>query len=139
VVEQLAEVAPVVAVAGNCDPPSVAEALPTSQELQLAGRTIGIHHGHQPHALQQRYIGFDYDAPEMHLFYRTMRGLLPRADIVVFGHFHAPVIKRWENCLFLSPGAITYGRSTFAMLSLGAKTDVSIREVRIERADLRRT
>jgi putative phosphoesterase len=131
VVEALSRIAPTTAVAGNMDPPEVARTLPDRATLRLGDRIVGLKHGHQRHALQDRYIGLDYDAPEMELFYQAMAAQLPDAEIIVFGHFHAPVVKRWNDRLYINPGAVvsTRGRSTFAFLDLGTKTEARIVEL----------
>lgn len=131
VLELLQRIAPTTAVAGNMDPPEVARVLPDRVTLCLDGHAIGLKHGHQPHALQNRYIGLGYDAPEMALFYEAMASQLPDAEIVVFGHFHVPVVKRWNNRLFINPGAVvpTHGRSTFAFLELDTKVAARIVEL----------
>ena len=131
VIETLDRIAPTTAVAGNMDPPEVAAALPDHAILSLGGRTIGLKHGHQRHALQDRYIGLGYDTPEMELFFQAMATQLPETEIIVFGHFHAPVVKRWQDRLFINPGAVapTRGRSTFALLELGDEANVRIVEL----------
>jgi len=131
VLEALREVAPTTAVAGNMDPAEVARALPETATLQLDGRCVGLKHGHQRRALQDRYIGRGYDAPEMDLFYQAMAARLPDAEIIVFGHFHAPVVRHWRDRLFVNPGAVvpSRGRSTFAYLDLGAAVKVEIVEL----------
>jgi len=128
VVDTLRRIAPTTAVAGNMDPPEVAAALPDRTVVRLGGRAIGLKHGHQRHALQNRYIGRDYDAPEMDMFYQAMATQLPEAEIIVFGHFHAPVIKHWNDLLFINPGAVapSRGRSTFALLDLDPEVRVQI-------------
>lgn len=128
VVELLEQIAPTTAVAGNMDPPEVARALPDRVILSLGGRSVGLKHGHQDHALQDRYIGLGYDAPEMELFYQAMAAQLPAAEIIVFGHFHAPVVKPWNDRLFVNPGAVApgHGRSTFAFLELNTEVKVQI-------------
>jgi len=128
VVETLRRIAPTTAVAGNMDPPEVARVLPDRLIVRFGDRSLGLKHGHQRHALQNRYIGLGYAASEMDLFYRAMTEQLPDADIIVFGHFHAPVVTRWDDRLFINPGAVapTHGRSTFAFLELGTKVDVRI-------------
>jgi putative phosphoesterase len=131
VVETLSRIAPTTTVAGNMDPPEVARTLPDRVTLRLGGRSIGLKHGHQRRALQERYIRFGYDAPEMELFYQAMAAQLPDAEIIVFGHFHAPVVKRWNDRLFINPGAVvpTHGRSTFAFLELGVDVETRIVEL----------
>jgi putative phosphoesterase len=131
VIEELNRIATTTAVAGNMDPPEVTETLPDRAILRLGGRTIGLQHGHQRHALQDRYIGLGYDTPEMDLFYQAMATQLPDAEIIVFGHFHVPVVKRWNDRLFVNPGSVapTNGRSTFALLDLGAEIHAHIVEL----------
>ena len=121
VLEMLGAIAPTTAVSGNMDPPEVTRRLNAQEILKLGGRTIGLKHGHQPKRLQSRYIGLSYDVPEFDLFYQAMATQLPDAEIIVFGHFHVPVIKEWNDRLFINPGAVAplHGRSSFAILELG--------------------
>lgn len=131
VIETLSRIAPTTAVAGNMDPPEVTRNLPDRVTLRFGDRMIGLQHGHQRHALQDRYIGLGYDAPEMELFYQAMAAQLPDAEIVVFGHFHTPVVRRWNDRLFVNPGAVvpTHGRSTFAFLEIGTEIKARIVEL----------
>jgi len=128
VLEVLGAIAPTTAVSGNMDPPEVSRRLNAQEILKLAGRTIGLKHGHQPRRLQSRYIGLSYDAPAFDLFYQAMAAQLPEAEIIVFGHFHASVVKEWNGRLFINPGAVapTHGRSSFAVLEIREKADVHI-------------
>jgi uncharacterized protein len=121
VLRTLRSIAPTTAVAGNSDPPEVASTLADQELLSLAGRTIGLKHGHQPHGVQSHYIGSPYDAPEMEVFFQLMTAQLPTAEIIVFGHFHRPVIRHWNDILFINPGAVApaHGECSFAMLDLG--------------------
>jgi len=121
VLEELGTIAPTTAVIGNMDPPEVTRRLNAQEILTLGGRTIGLKHGHQPKPLQSRYIGLAYDAAEFDLFYQAMATQLPDAEIIVFGHFHVPVVKEWNDRLFINPGAVapSNGRSSFAILELG--------------------
>ena len=120
VLEQLNRIAPTTAVAGNMDPPEVVRRLRAREILTLAGRKVGLKHGHQRPELQRRYIGLDYEAAAFNLFFQAMAAQLSGAEIIVFGHFHAPVVKRWNGLLFVNPGAVatTHGRSTAAMLTV---------------------
>lgn len=121
VLEVLGAIAPTTAVSGNMDPPEVARRLNAQETLKLGGRTIGLKHGHQRQRLQSRYIGLSYDASEFDLFYQAMATQLPAAEIIVFGHFHVPMVKKWNDRLFINPGAVApwHGRSSFAVLELG--------------------
>jgi len=126
--DELRAIAPTVAVAGNCDAPEVARALPSSLVLSLAGRRIGLQHGHQRHAFQNQYIGCSYEDPEFDFFYQAMATQLPECDVIVFGHFHAPVVRTWNGILFVNPGSIAppHARSTCAILEIGAQVTARI-------------
>ena len=121
VLKVLGTIAPTTAVSGNMDPPEVTRRLNVQETLKLGRWTIGLKHGHQPKRLQSRYIGLSYDAPEFDLFYQAMATQLPDAEIIVFGHFHAPLIKKWNDRLFINPGAVapSNGQPSFAVLELG--------------------
>jgi len=116
----LSAIAPTAAVAGNMDPPDVAKRLKEREVMALGGWKIGLQHGHQRHALQDRYIGLSYDAPAFDIFFQTMAAQLPDTQIIVFGHFHAPLIKQWRDRLFINPGAVapSHGHSSFGILTL---------------------
>ncbi len=128
VLDRLSDIAPTVAVAGNMDPPEVARRLNDREILQLGGVTVGLKHGHQSHGVQAHYIGHAYDAPQMELFYQLMSAQLPGADVIVFGHFHRPVIRTWQGITFVNPGAVAAppGQATFALLDLTEALDVRI-------------
>jgi hypothetical protein len=128
VLDRLRKIAPTTAVVGNMDPPELAARLASREILQLSGRTIGLQHGHQRSALQDRYIGLPYDAPEFELFYQAMVAQLPGAEIVVFGHFHTPVVREWKGILFVNPGSIAppHRRLTFGILELGETVEARI-------------
>jgi len=123
VLDELEEIAPTTAVLGNCDPPEVARRLPAYETLAIGAHTIGVHHGHQRHALQNQYIGSSYAAPEFDLFYQAMATQLPECDVIVFGHFHSPVVREWRGILFVNPGSIAppHARPTYAVLELGER------------------
>ncbi len=128
VLETLRAIAPTTAVAGNMDPPEVAGVLSDRELIQIEGRTIGLKHGHQPHGVQSHYIDRPYDSPEMELLFQLMSSQLPEAEIIVFGHFHRPVITHWNDILFINPGAVapSNGKSSFAMLELSETVSAQI-------------
>ena len=134
VLDRLNAVAPTIAVAGNMDPPEVKTLVRDREILEIAGRTIGLAHGHQRHALQDRYIGSSYDSAEFELFYQAMAAQLPGAEIILFGHFHKPLIKTWRKILFINPGSIAppHTRPTYALLDLGEGIDARIVELSAE-------
>jgi len=84
---ELATIAPVRAVYGNCDPPGE-PGLTAAVDLAIDGRAIHVSHGHEcgspaPDKLLARY----------------------KADVIVYGHTHKPLIERAGSRLVLNPGA----------------------------------
>jgi putative phosphoesterase len=123
VLEPLKAIAETVAVRGNMDMPEVRFELPETRLLTLDGRKIGLIHGHQQRPLLGAYprSASGYDSTAMDRVYDYFVGEFPRADVVVFGHFHLPVIKTWKGCLLVNPGVVAAnpGRRTFAIMTLG--------------------
>lgn len=79
ILEDLAMLAPCLAVAGNCDDDP---ALPLTVLHEAAGLSIFVHHGHLPCA-----------------------SLSVHPDVVVSGHTHVPLITQVGACLHINPGS----------------------------------
>jgi uncharacterized protein len=92
VLETLRRIAPVEAVAGNNDPPSVAMGLGLTRELNLAGYRIGLAHGH---------VGAGKSTVERALSHFS------GADCVVFGHSHFAYCEYHGRTLAFNPGSPT--------------------------------
>ena len=88
VLDELEAIAPTTAILGNVDPPIMNRRLKEKEVLHLAGRTLGLAHGHQRHALQDQYIAFDYDDAAFDLFYQAMVAQLPGAEIIPVSYTH---------------------------------------------------
>ena len=103
----------VTAVTGNGDP---AEAGPDERFLKLDHLSILLCHGHT-HRVQRSLT---------HLYYY---GLEKKADIVVFGHTHVPVVMK-EELVMINPGTTSRGRSvhghTCGILETGPRPSVVI-------------
>ena len=87
VLEELALIAPVVAVYGNTDYPGDPR-LAASIDRELGGVTIHVSHGHElgsptPEKMLERYP----------------------ADVIVYGHTHQQLIVRADERLVVNPGA----------------------------------
>lgn len=106
VLKALNGIAPTEAVAGNTDPPGLAEYLGYMKELEIRGFKIGLTHGH---------FGRGRSTPE------RAHSNFADADIVVFGHSHRPYNKWHGKCLLLNPGSPTDRRGE-ACYSLGIIT-----------------
>ena len=95
VLELLGELAPVHAVLGNNDI-SLVGVLPISRVVELGGLQIGM--VHDSGAATGRAA--------------RMRRLFPGADVVVFGHSHAPMNEEGEaGQLLFNPGSLTQRRA----------------------------
>ena len=109
VLELLAAIAPVEAVAGNNDPPALVARLGTRRVLELDGVRIGMTHGHLGPGLTTRD--------------RALRAFDRAAiDVLLFGHSHAPLIETRDRLLLLNPGSPTDRRGqpdfTYALLTI---------------------
>lgn len=86
-------------VRGNCD----YENFPLVDRVRVAGYTILFTHGHH------HSVKFNLDR----LYFL---GKENQADIVCFGHTHAPLVERSTDGLYiLNPGSIKYNRSLKAI------------------------
>lgn len=86
VLHELGAIAPVRAVFGNVDPPL--PPLEARLSLELGGLSIHVSHGHELGAPT---------AEKLLAFYR--------ADILIFGHTHKPLVYRAGARLVVNPGA----------------------------------
>jgi putative phosphoesterase len=87
VLDELAIIAPVLAVAGNTDPFGDPR-LPAAIERTIGGVRIHVSHGHEvgsptPERLLEHY----------------------GADVIVYGHTHKQLVARADNRLVVNPGA----------------------------------
>lgn len=120
--DQIEKMADLIAVHGNADEPEVLKRLPAKVNVTIAGLSIGLIHGHQSADIEARYKtqSVDYDSPRMELFYRYLIDELPDAQVIVFGHFHKPVSKRFDGRLFVNPGCAssTHNGRSYATLEI---------------------
>ena len=87
ILDELAIIAPVLAVYGNTDPPGDPR-LVDAIEREVGGVTVHVSHGHE-------------------LGRPTPEGLLARypADVIVYGHTHRQLVARAGGRLVVNPGA----------------------------------
>ena len=86
---ELAELAPIRGVFGNCDLPELASVVPTRDSFVAGGVRIGMIH--DSGSLQRRRA--------------RMSAAFPDHRVVVFGHSHRPVIEDDGSLLLLNPGS----------------------------------
>ncbi len=116
VLEQLARLAPVTAVAGNVDPPEFAGELGEKKVLELGGYRIGVTHGHGNGGttLSRASACFIQD----------------HVDCIVFGHSHIPYLAEEGGVLLLNPGSPTDKRRnpyySFGLIETGQRLCANI-------------
>jgi putative phosphoesterase len=87
---ELEAIAPVTAVYGNVDPPEIRSRLPQVAHIELDGFDIVVTHGDQ----------FEHPTPE------KLRAAFPRAEIIVYGHTHRPLLELVERTVtVMNPGS----------------------------------
>lgn len=110
VLDELAAIAPVIAVHGNDDTPEAQRELPFRQLLAVAGTRLVLTHGHHPDRAAElasrvgdawgpkldRWAAFAADAG---------------ARIVVHGHTHIPLAVEHRGVWVVNPGAIASGNA----------------------------
>ena len=87
ILDELALIAPVQAVYGNCDDPwdpSLHEAL----DVEIGGVRIHVQHGHELGRPRPAQVAATYDA-----------------DVCVYGHTHRQSVERVDGRLIVNPGA----------------------------------
>lgn len=113
-----------VAVHGNFDEPEVVRQLPHKQTLSLAGRKIGLIHGHRPPEIEGEYARpeYNYDTPVVAKLFKYLAEELPAAEMIVFGHFHTSLVKQWGDQLLVNPGSIAphHGHQSYGIVDLGS-------------------
>ena len=92
VIDELQQLAPVVAVSGNMDRGEVRKRLPKMNSVKVYNWKIGVIHD-----------------PGIFSGTRRMKNIAKRnnLDILVFGHTHRPSLRQVEEALFINPGSPT--------------------------------
>jgi putative phosphoesterase len=96
ILDELATIAPVEAVFGNCDAPWDAR-LRDRLDLEVGGLRIHVSHGHELGRPRPAQVAAAYDA-----------------DVCVYGHTHRQSVVRLEGRLIVNPGAA--GPRRFALV-----------------------
>lgn len=109
VLDELAAIAPVLAVRGDHDRRDTAR-LPRRQSVLIDGCRIGLIHG-------RRWYPIDIAVTIAHVLtrrrlrwraglHRGLRRRLGPVDVIVYGHWHEPDIGRVGDTVIFSPGAV---------------------------------
>ena len=117
--DELAALAPLDGVAGNCDGWDVAARFPVEQAVEIGGRAIALVHDPGPERGRRE----------------RLRSRFPGARVVCFGHTHLPVCEDRDGLLLLNPGSPTERRRapwhSYAELGIGPGDALEARIVRL--------
>lgn len=108
VIDDLEQIAPVVAVAGNMDSYNMKHVFKSNKIIEIGGMKIGITHGNTrgENAWMSAYSCFEN----------------AKLDCLLFGHTHSPLIKEVDGMLIVNPGSAMEKRyekhHTVAMLDI---------------------
>ncbi len=104
ILDELALIAPVRAVYGNCDDPWT-PGLSQQLAMELGGLRIHVSHGHELGRPKPAALAAAYDA-----------------DVIVYGHTHVQLIERVGKQLVINPGAA--GPKRFALPATVARLTI---------------
>lgn len=92
VLDDLAELAPLIAVVGNNDEADVATFLPREAWFDVGPHRFVAIHGHGRKGMSARAVARTY---------------ADRAACVIYGHSHEPVIEQHDGAILFNPGSAT--------------------------------
>lgn len=106
--DQLARIAPVVAVRGDHD--HALASLPRSREVSVEGKRITVVHGDRTRWIEEPETflwtaSLGYYHPHRGLA-RGLRRRFPESDVIVYGHTHRPHIEEMDGVLLFNPGGV---------------------------------
>ena len=104
VLDQLAEIAPVEAVAGNAD--LFKHGLPLTRVIEVEGRRIGLVHGHGGWSRYLRSKVRDRFGYDEEIYLKIVHGSFGLVDAIVFGHTHRFYRAERSGILMFNPGPI---------------------------------
>ena len=115
VLDRLSAIAPVIAVHGNDDSIEARRELPDQQVVVVAGRRILLWHGHYEDWREERASRQEDDLRPK-LARSVARAARAGAEIVVFGHWHIPLVWRQADVTVINPGALASGNEVSRQL-----------------------
>lgn len=106
VLAELETVAPVLAVRGNRDWFRFND-LPSRRTIKVGEVRIGLTHGHGSwsHYLRDKFLYLLHGPRSFEFFTQRAVSLMPKVDVLIFGHNHEPMIKRIDGKLVINPGS----------------------------------
>jgi putative phosphoesterase len=91
VLDQIAEIAPLIAVAGNNDDEELQVVLPLTTRFTVGKFSFGVIHGHGGRSAKDEAI----------------KRWVGKVDCVLFGHSHKPLLEKSGETILFNPGSAT--------------------------------
>jgi putative phosphoesterase len=107
VLDELSQIAPVVAVHGNDETEEATAALPYLQTLSIAGHRLVMTHAHYP--IRAEELASRTNDWESKFERRANFAKEHGASICIFGHTHIPMDLEYDGIRLINPGAIASG------------------------------
>lgn len=108
----LGVLAPVYAVAGNCDSPEVQQNIGRRKIVELGGKRFGLFHGDCLNSYR----------PAAEAAWNQFKE--QKVDAIIFGHTHVPTITQYQGLPLFNPGSCTRPRATggpsVGLITIGA-------------------
>jgi uncharacterized protein len=113
VLAQLSRIAPVVAVHGNDDTRAATTHLPEKQLVAIAGQRLLLWHGHYADRAEEMASRQNGDLrPKLARIGQAAQAA--EATLVHFGHWHIPLVYRYEEVMLINAGGIASGNEVTA-------------------------
>ncbi|WLV24927.1 metallophosphoesterase [Aciduricibacillus chroicocephali] len=113
---ELSQYAEVLGVWGNADSEEIKNLIPEKDIVEVAGRKIGIVHGHGDKKTTEKRVEEAFRDEEV--------------DIIIFGHSHIPMIRYAGKTLLINPGSPTDKRRlpyfSYALLKIDKEIECDI-------------
>lgn len=108
VLNELSQIAPLIAVHGNDETAEAQRELPYQQLVSVGNHRLLLWHSHFPDRAEE--MASRKEEPLQNKMARMAgRGQQAGADIVIFGHWHIPLARQMGELLVVNPGAIASG------------------------------
>lgn len=142
VLDELGQIAPVIACRGNRD--LFVKCLPWVQRFSLAGIRLALLHGH---GSWRQYLGDKVSHALAGYDFQRYQRLLTRhlldEEVIIFGHTHRPVTHFDDGRLYFNPGSASISvhlqpYPSFGILRISARKDLATEIISLTGAKLHR-
>ncbi len=110
VLDELSQIAPVIAVHGNDDSTASQRELPYQQIVTVGGQRLLIWHSHYPNLVDEMHARRS-DNLRVGCLRSIARAKSAGAKFVLFGHWHLPLIFEQDGIVAVNAGAIASGKT----------------------------